>query len=95
MRDGILGDEFRNNFLTGKSDETVVRTLYDVLLFREADSVGLAHWTIEVGTFRTETDGWEHVVDSFFDSEEYNTDFGDDVVPGDGRAAGCSYIPVY
>jgi hypothetical protein len=93
MRDGILGDEFRNNFLTEKSDETVVLTLYDVLLSRVADPGGLAGWITAVGTLGTEPDGWARVVDSFFASAEYNRNFGDDAVPGNGRA-GCSYIPV-
>jgi hypothetical protein len=87
VRFGLLCDEFKSGFLNGKSDETLVHTLYDVLLAREADAVGLADWKIEVGN-----DTWENVVDQFLASAEYNDSFGDDAVPGGGRA-GCDQAP--
>jgi hypothetical protein len=80
---GILGDEFKIRFVNGKSDETLARTLYDVLLARAADPGGLAHWRKVVRDL-----GWEHVVDQFLASTEYNNSFGDNAVPGGGRA-GC------
>jgi hypothetical protein len=83
MRVGILGDEFKSMFVNGKSDETLARTLYDVLLARAVDAGGLPHWGKEVGLF-----GWENVVDRLLASDEYNNNFGDDTVPGGGRA-GC------
>jgi hypothetical protein len=84
VRAGILSDEFKLGFLNGKSDETLARTLYDVLLARAVDAGdGLATWGKEVGLF-----GWENVVDRFLASDEYNNSFGNDAVPGGGRA-GC------
>jgi hypothetical protein len=83
MRAVILTGEFKSKFVNGKSDETLARTLYDVLLAREADAGGLVCWGNEVGLF-----GWENVVDRFLASDEYNNRFGDDAVPGGGRA-GC------
>jgi hypothetical protein len=79
MRLGILSDEFKLKFVNGKSDETLARTLYDVLLARTGGAVGLAHWESELGLY-----GWENVVDRFLASDEYNNRFGDDAVPGDG-----------
>jgi hypothetical protein len=83
VRAGILGDEFKITFVDGKSDEALARTLYDVLLARPADTGGLATWTTEIGLF-----GWENVVNRFLATDEYNNKFGDDAVPGGGRA-GC------
>jgi hypothetical protein len=83
VRHGILSDEFIRRFVIGKSDETLVRTLYDVLLARAGDADGLEFWGKEVGLF-----GWENVVDRVLTSGEYNNSFGDDAVPGNGRA-GC------
>jgi hypothetical protein len=83
VRVGILSDEFKIRFVNQKSDETLAGTLYDVLLARAGDPGGVAHWGNEVGLF-----GWEYVVDQFLLSTEYNNRFGDDAVPGGGRA-GC------
>jgi hypothetical protein len=83
VRAGILCDEFKNRFVNGKSDETLASTLYDVVLARAGDPGGLAHWENEIGEI-----GWESAVDQFLVSTEYNNNFGDDAVPGDGRA-GC------
>jgi hypothetical protein len=79
----ILSDEFKIRFVNGKSDETLAHTLYDVVLARAGDPGGLAHWTKKVGEL-----GWENVADQFLASTEYNNSFGDDGVPGGGRA-GC------
>jgi hypothetical protein len=81
VRLGILCDEFKTRFVNGKSDETLARTLYDVLLARTVDAGGLDYWEKEVGLF-----GWENVVDRILASPEYNNSFGDDAVPGGGRA---------
>jgi hypothetical protein len=81
VRLGILGDEFKIRFVNGKSDETLAGTLYDVLLARAGDAGGLALWEEQVGEL-----GWEYVVDQFLASPEYNDRFGDDAVPGGGRA---------
>jgi hypothetical protein len=83
VRVGILSDEFKINFVDGKLDETLAATLYDVLLARAGDPGGLATWTTEIGSL-----GWENAVDQFLASTEYNNNFGDDAVPGDGRT-GC------
>jgi hypothetical protein len=42
----ILSDEFKVMFVTGKSDETLVRTLFEVLLARAGDAGGLDYWEI-------------------------------------------------
>jgi hypothetical protein len=83
VRLGILGDEFNVKFVNEKSDETLARTLYDVLLARAGDADGLVNWEKEVGLF-----GWEKVADRILASDEYNNRFGDDAVPGAGRE-GC------
>jgi hypothetical protein len=83
VRVGILSGEFKINFIDGKSDEALAQTLYDVLLARAGDPGGLAHWGNEVGEI-----GWENAVDQFLASTEYNNNFGNDAVPGGGRA-GC------
>jgi hypothetical protein len=87
VRLGILGDEFKIRFVNGKSDETLARTLYDVLLARAGDPGGLETWAEH---FRLH--GWESAVDSILASGEYNDSFGHDAVPGGGRA-GCG-MPV-
>jgi hypothetical protein len=79
VRSGILGDEFKSSFVHEKSNETIARTLYDVLLARPAGEEK------EVRLF-----GWENVVDRLLASPEYNLNFGDDAVPGGGRE-GCVY----
>jgi hypothetical protein len=38
VRLGILGLEFESRFVNEKSDETLARTLYDVLLARTVDA---------------------------------------------------------
>jgi hypothetical protein len=53
------------------------------VLARAGDPGGLATWTKEVGE-----KGWEYAVDQFLASTEYISSFGDDAVPGAGRA-GC------
>jgi hypothetical protein len=83
VRWGVLCGEFTSRFVDDKSNETLAHTLYDVLLARGADSGGLDYWGKEVGLF-----GWENVVDRIMASTEYNNGFGDDAVPGGGRA-GC------
>jgi hypothetical protein len=83
VRVGITSAEFKIRFVDGKSDETLARTLYDVVLARAGDPGGLAHWGQEIGGL-----GWENAVDQFLASAEYNNSFGNDAVPGGGRA-GC------
>jgi hypothetical protein len=83
VRVGILSGEFKIRYVDGKSDETLAQTLFDVLLARAGDPGGLGHWTTKVGEL-----GWKYVVDQFLASDEYNNSFGDDGVPGGGRA-GC------
>jgi hypothetical protein len=83
VRFGILGAELKINFVDGKSGETLTGTLYDVLLGQTGDPGGLALWGKEVGE-----SGWEYAVDQFLASVKYNNSFGDDAVPGGGRA-GC------
>jgi hypothetical protein len=84
VRLGILGDEFEDRFVDGKSNETLVHTLYDVLLAREGEAGGFANWVIRVGKYP-----WKKVVDGFLASDEYKKKFGNDAVPGGGRP-GCS-----
>jgi hypothetical protein len=83
VRRGVLGDEFKIKFVNGKSDETLARTLYDVMLARAGDAVGLDSWAEQIGV-----SGWDSAVNSILASGEYNDNFGDDAVPGGGRA-GC------
>jgi hypothetical protein len=93
VKNGILGDEFKIRFVDGKSDETLARTLYDVLLAREADAGGLADWKMEVAKIEGGNKTWENVVDGFLASTEYINSFGDDAVPGGGRS-GCGHVPL-
>jgi hypothetical protein len=86
VREGILSKEFKDAFVNGKSGVTVARTLYDVVLARAGDPDGLAHWGKEVKSLE-----WNIVVDRLLASKEYNKRFGDDAVPGGGRA-GCGLL---
>jgi hypothetical protein len=81
VRFGILGDEFKIRFVTGKSDETLAGTLFDVLLARAGGPGGLDTWAEQI-----KIHGWDSAVNSILASDEYNTNFGDDAVPGGGRA---------
>jgi hypothetical protein len=78
---GILSNEFKTRFVNGKSDETLARTLYDVLLARAADPGGLNSWANQISIH-----GWDSAVNNILASGEYNNNFGDDAVPGGGRA---------
>ena len=75
--------EFENRFVLGHSPEDVVTTLYDALLARGPDPVGLEDWTNFISA-----NGYHAAVDGIMGSAEYNTYFGDDLVPGGGRE-GC------
>jgi len=75
--------EFENNFVLGHSPVDVVTTLYDALLARGPDPVGLEGW---INVFLNE--GYHANVDGILMSAEYNNNFGDDLVPGGGRE-GC------
>jgi hypothetical protein len=88
VRVGILSAEFKSRFVIGKSEETLARTLYDVLLGRAGDPGGLDYWGTQLGLFE-----WENVVDRILASTEYNNSFGDDAVPGGGRAGCVPTIP--
>jgi hypothetical protein len=93
VRLGILGDEFKIRFVNGKSDETLARTLYDVLLARAGDPGGLDTWAehirlhagdpggLDTWAEHIRLHGWESAVDSILASEEYNNSFGHDAVP--------------
>jgi hypothetical protein len=81
VRAGILSEEFKLGFVNGKSNETLARTLYDVLLARAGDAGGLVTWAEQISIH-----GWDSAVDSILASGEYNDNFGDDAVPGGGRA---------
>jgi hypothetical protein len=80
---GVHSNEFKIRFIDGKSDETLARILYDVLLARAGDPGGLVTWEAQISMH-----GWDSVVNSILASGEYNNNFGDDAVPGGGRA-GC------
>jgi hypothetical protein len=85
VRDGILSEEFKTNFVNGRTDENLARTLYDVLLAREGDAVDLNSWAGQIGDA-----GWDSAVDSIMASDEYKINFGNDAVPGGGRAVCAS-----
>jgi hypothetical protein len=76
----ILSSEFKKNFVTGKSNAAQARTLFDVLLAREANDAGLDNWENNI-----KKSGWETAVDNIMKSDEYNNSFGNNAVPGGGR----------
>jgi hypothetical protein len=76
----IRSGEFKNNFVTGKSNATLASTLFDVLLARAGDAGGLVTWENHI-----KVHGWEKAVDMILASKEYDDDVGDDAVPGAGR----------
>jgi hypothetical protein len=86
VRAGILCHEFKTNFVNGQSDKTLARTLYDVLLAREADAGGLVAWEEYISIH-----GWDSAINSILASGEYNDKFGDYAVPGGGRV-GCGAL---
>jgi hypothetical protein len=83
MRILVLSDEFTGKFVTAQSFDSQAGTLYDVLLGRAADTGGKANWSTQI-----ENNSWEFAVDAILASDEYIGNFGNDVVPGGGRA-GC------
>jgi hypothetical protein len=82
VRLGILSAEFKIRFVDGMSEEALAHTLYDVLLARAGDPGGLDTWEEHIRMH-----GWDNAVNSILASGEYNRNFGDDAVPGGGRAA--------
>jgi hypothetical protein len=67
---------YRDRFITGHDGRTVVTYLYRHLLAREPDD-GAWGW-VAVG----QQDGWHVVINAILNSDEYNTRFGDHVLPG-------------
>jgi RHS repeat-associated protein len=63
-------------FINGRDDRTVLHYLFQHLLAREPTDADLG-WLIVA-----QSSGWNAVVDGLMNSSEYNTRFGDHVVPG-------------
>jgi len=63
----VMSDEFSNTYGNVQSDEAFVQTLYNNVLFRDADTQGLSYWVNELQSGQSEAD----VVVSFSNSEEF------------------------
>jgi hypothetical protein len=87
MRQMILSREFEVKFVEEKPPKTVATTLYDVLLDRAPDDGGLNNKINDLGDSNSR---FERVVDDFLASGEYFSKFGEDDVPGGGRAS-CNF----
>lgn len=63
----VMSDEFRNTYGSFQSDEAFAQTLYNNVLFRNADASGLSYWVNELQSGQSEAD----VVVSFSNSQEF------------------------
>jgi hypothetical protein len=78
-----ISPEHRSKFLNKNTPEQYVNILYEQLLARQADPTGLENWTNLLAN-----QGYVGVIRGIMDSPEYNNKWGNDKVPGNGRA-GC------
>jgi len=63
----VMSDEFSNTYGNIQGNEAFVQTLYNNVLFRNADTQGLSYWVNELQNGQSEAD----VVVSFSNSEEF------------------------
>jgi YD repeat-containing protein len=68
--------EYRNRFITGRTQEAVLTDLYRHIMAREPDA---GSWGF-LGV--ASAHGWDAVIDALIASAEYNSAFGDHIVPG-------------
>jgi hypothetical protein len=83
--DLVTSDEHKNKFYDDDNLTNSVIKLYDHLLAREPDNAGLR---LTRQKMREPNGGYESAVRGLIDSKEYNDNFGNDKVPGNGRG-GC------
>ncbi|MDM8568464.1 S8 family serine peptidase [Thiotrichales bacterium HSG1] len=88
MRVLLLSAEHKQRFYDGKTTEVLLKTMFDHILARETDPSGLNAW---INAMDVEGWSWDTVINTILDepmSREYDTRFGNDTVPGNGRI-GC------
>ncbi|HYW09751.1 MAG TPA: phycobilisome rod-core linker polypeptide, partial [Longimicrobium sp.] len=68
--------EYRNRFITGRAPEAVLTDLYRHIMAREPDSGAWGFLGV------ASAHGWDVVIDALIASAEYNSAFGDHIVPG-------------
>jgi hypothetical protein len=80
IEDLVKSQEYKDKFYDEDNLRDSVAKLYDHLLARPADDGGLKAWKRVM-----REQGYETVVDGLMNSKEYNDNFGDNKVPGNGR----------
>ena len=63
----VMSDEFKNTYGNFQSNEAFVQTLYNNVLYRDADTQGLSYWVNELQSGQSEAD----VAVGFSNSEEF------------------------
>lgn len=77
MTSGLAhSQEYRDRFITGRAPEATLTDLYRHILAREPDAAAWGYMNFAAAH------GWDAVIDTLLASPEYNSAFGDHVVPG-------------